>query len=362
MAIEIDGVLKEWGDRMFIVRTRPRPAPKTIAGKKSKPKAAKAPRTSMGASGARAAFGRLARKAPEVMVKITQGQKDPETGKRNPICTDMKSIKAHFSYLARHGDALEDENGNKIVGPQELLQLRDDWQYTGGYAIPAENGYRREAFGIVLSMPPGTDAKAVLDAGRDFARENFGNHQYVFAQHHNEPHPHVHLCVKAVGRDLVRLNPRKADLQQWREDFAEKLREHGIEANATSRVLRGHSQRPERQTVRHIEKRLGESQSRKARQSAAHREAAVGERTEHPAERKMHDSRRKVVKGFGEVAKALASSPEHEDRKIALGLAHHVGTMKPAKTAHRVMVEELLGRAGQGRGTPAKERDNAKQK
>jgi hypothetical protein len=296
------------------------------------------------------------------MVKITQGRKNPETGKRDPICTDMKSIKAHFDYLARHGDALEDESGNRIVGPQELLRLRDDWQYTGGYAIPAENGYRREAFGIVLSMPPGTDSTAVLDAGREFARENFSNHQYVFAQHQNEPHPHVHLSVKAVSRDLVRLNPRKADLQQWREDFAEKLRDHGIEANATSRVLRGHSQRPERQTVRHIEKRLGESRTRKARYGAARREAAGGARVEHPAERRIKESRRKVITGFGEVAKVLAASPDRDDRKLALGLARHVGTMKPPKTAHRVLVDEMLGRVEQGRAVAPRERDNSKQR
>ncbi|SOO14189.1 putative DNA relaxase/nickase, TraS/VirD2-like protein [Xanthomonas citri pv. fuscans] len=350
MAVEIDGVLKEWGDRMFVVRSRARPAPKTIAGKKSKPARPPKPPKPMSASGARAAFSRLARRVPEVTVKITQGRKDPETGLRPPIAKDMKSIKAHFDYLARHGDVLEDEQGNQIAGAADLLQLRDDWQYTGGYAIPADDGYRREAYGIVLSMPPGTDKKAVLDAARDFAKDTFSGHQYVFAQHTNEAHPHVHLAVKAVSRDLVRLNPRKPDLHQWRESFAEKLREHGIEANASSRVLRGQTQKAERQPVRHIEKRVGQSKARRARYAEARQEAASGIKTEHPSERKLRSTRVKVVSGLGEVAKALAGSALKEDRALALGLARHVGEFKDPATSHRKLVDELLRTAAQERG------------
>jgi len=51
-------------------------------------------------------------------------------------------------------------------------------------------------------------------------------------------HPHVHLTVKTAGFDGTRLNPRKPDLQRWREGFAEALREHGIEATTTSRLHR----------------------------------------------------------------------------------------------------------------------------
>lgn len=349
MAVEIDGVLKEWGDRMFVVRSRPRPAPKTIAGKRSKPSKPPKPPKPMSANGARAAFSRLARRVPEVTVKITQGRKDPETGLRPPIAKDMKSIKAHFDYLARHGDVLEDEQGNQIAGAGALLQLRDDWQYTGGYSIPAEDGYRREAYGIVLSMPPGTDSKAVLDAAREFARDTFDGHQYVFAQHQNEPHPHVHLAVKAVSRDLVRLNPRKPDLHQWRETFAERLREHGIEANASSRVLRGQTRKSERQPVRHIEGRTGPSKSRRARHAEARLEAAGDASTEHPSEPKMRATRHKVVSGFGEVAKALAGSSLKEDRLLALGIARHVGELDVPLTPHRKLVNELVRAAGQGR-------------
>ncbi|TAL64336.1 MAG: hypothetical protein EPN79_14420 [Burkholderiaceae bacterium] len=46
--------------------------------------------------------------------------------------------------------------------------------------------------------------------------------------------PPVHLVVKVTAMDGTRLNPRKADLHRWREGFAQALREHGVEAAATT--------------------------------------------------------------------------------------------------------------------------------
>ena len=78
---------------------------------------------------------------------------------------------------------------------------------------------------IILSMPAGTDAIVVKDSARAFAIETFGyNHDYVFVQHLDDKHPHVHLTVRSLGHDGKRLNPRKADLQVWRERFAGELR------------------------------------------------------------------------------------------------------------------------------------------
>ena len=98
-------------------------------------------------------------------------------------------------------------------------------------------------------MPPGTDRPSVKNAAREFATEMFKGHQYVFAEHDDEKHPHVHLIVKTVDREGARLNPRKADLQIWRELFAEKMREQGIEANATPRRVRGIVKKFEKQAI-----------------------------------------------------------------------------------------------------------------
>ena len=121
------------------------------------------------------------------------------------------------------------------------------------------SGRRRDgplSHNIVLSMPPGTDPIAVKDAVRAFAIETFGGrHDYVFVQHLDDEHPHVHLTVRSLGYDGRRLNPRKADLATWREQFAGELRLRGVEAEATPRRARGKVRKAERGVVRAIRER-----------------------------------------------------------------------------------------------------------
>lgn len=355
MAVEVDGVLKEWGDRLYYVKPRARPAAKRAAsGYARAPTPAKQTRP---ASAARATLQRTVKRTPEVMVKITSGRADPKTGKKNVPCKDMRGIKAHLDYISRNGDvALEDENGQQIEGREAVRELRDDWQNSGRTRIPTDGGYRREAFNIVLSMPPGTDRDAVKAAAREFAREAFANHQYVFASHDDEAHPHVHLCVKAVGRDHVRLNPRKVDLQAWRETFAEKLRDHGIEANATPREYRGRVHRAEHQAVRHINqehqagRRDSKARTTLAREQAVRDEVAGKSAHIHPAEDALKKQRQEIVAGYGKVASALAASSQPADRAVAIGVVDLVKSMEPAKTAHRLEVERLAGKRGAGQG------------
>jgi type IV secretory pathway VirD2 relaxase len=63
--------------------------------------------------------------------------------------------------------------------------------------------------------------------------------------HNHQANPHVHISVRAESMHGRRLNPRKADLQRWRETFAEKLRGYGVEAEATRQATRGQSRRPD---------------------------------------------------------------------------------------------------------------------
>src|SRR3984893_2386086 len=93
---------------------------------------------------------------------------------------------------------------------------------------------------IMLSMPPGTPAKGVLESARNFAREEFAlKHRYALVLHTDEPHPHVHLVVKAVSEQGVRLNISPVTLREWRREFARHLGDQGIAANATERAVRG---------------------------------------------------------------------------------------------------------------------------
>lgn len=325
---EIDGILRDWGEVASKSAAKPRKGRNIAGGKYKKP--AKTPHIS--AMAAREKLVATVRKAPEVMVKISGGGKD------------MRSIKAHMDYISRNGEvALEDEQGRVHLGMEDVRDVRDDWR---GGGIPYEEGKRREAFNIVLSMPPGTDRQSVTDAARAFAQEQFGNHQYVFATHDDEKHPHVHLAVRAVDFDGVRLNPRKADLQHWRETFAEKLHEQGIEANATPRRVRGVVKKAEKQDVKHIDRdyrkgrRKAPARVTAAQREAAELEASTGQKHVNPAQERIRAQRRQVQQAFGAVARALAAG-DLEDKQLALEVVQFVKQMPPLKTRHIEQVEAL---------------------
>ena len=108
----------------------------------------------------------------------------------------------------------------------------------------------------MLSMPAGTDPAKVRDAARGFAREVFADRfDYVFVRHTDADHPHVDIAVRALGDHGERLNPKKADLEAWRQVFAHALRDRGVEAEATPRRARGVTRKAERAPLRRIRER-----------------------------------------------------------------------------------------------------------
>jgi hypothetical protein len=167
-------------------------------------------------------------------------------------------VQAHFEYIDRHGKLyIETDHGDVLQGKTAATEIINDWALDYG-AVPGAphsrskvgtDGKRRQprqAFNIVLSMPTGTPPQKVLKAVKKFAREEFAHqHRYAMTLHAEEKekhggHPHVHLVVKAEHEyDGSRLNPRKADLQRWRERFADYLTELGVAATATRREDRG---------------------------------------------------------------------------------------------------------------------------
>lgn len=250
---EIDSMLAAWGDRVFNGGgVHKVPQRRGLTGLVFA-KGAQVQRS--GSIGARAGATRctlagIAKKTPQVMVRISGGGRG------------MRHIRAHLTYISRNGQlAIEDHTGERYQGRDEIDMLGDEWQF-GGFPIDDVSAWRA-AFNIVLSMPAGTNAEAVRRAATDFAREEFGDHQYAMTLHTHDtdprrepaPHPHVHLVVKATTPDGLRLNPRKHDLQRWREGFAKSLREHGIEVEATKRIHRLQPTRGEKQAVRHMKER-----------------------------------------------------------------------------------------------------------
>ncbi|HEY6354273.1 MAG TPA: conjugal transfer protein TraS [Burkholderiaceae bacterium] len=214
----VDGVLVQWGERLFYPRNR-------IVS------SASTPRLSGSVNQRAAAIRRriqatVVRRAPQVMVKVTGGGRG------------MAAIAAHLRYISKDGQ-LEFEDGRGVTreGKEALHDLVEQWRHGGSFID--ETSPRREAFNIMLSMPRGTDPMVVQRAAREFAQAELGDHRYVMVLHDHQANPHVHLSVRAESRYGKRLNPRKADLQRWRETFAEKLRDWGIDAEATRQATRG---------------------------------------------------------------------------------------------------------------------------
>ncbi len=184
---------------------------------------------------------RVAGNSSEVMVKITGFGKG------------AGHVKAHLDYISRNGKLeLENDRGEIFNGKEEVKDLFKDWEKDFGDGKRRKN--QRDTMHMVLSMPEGTDPESVRSATRAFTKATFGkNHEYVFALHTDEPHPHCHVTVKCLGFDGKRLNPRKDDLQRWREDFAQTLRDQGVDAEASPRRSRGVVKKAEPSVVRHIE-------------------------------------------------------------------------------------------------------------
>ena len=155
----IDGVLLQWGDRLFypgnrIVRTRPQPK---LGGLSAQQRAA-AMRERIEAT--------VVRRAPQVMVKVTGGGRG------------MKAIAAHLRYISKNGRLeLEDQRGETMRGKDALRELADDWRFGG--SLIEDTSDRREAFNIMLSMPRGTDPLTVHGAAREFARIELADHKFV---------------------------------------------------------------------------------------------------------------------------------------------------------------------------------------
>ena len=204
-----------------------------------------------------------------------------------------------------------------------LSPINGDWAARASPRVSE----RREAFNIMLSMPAGTDALALRQAAREFAKAELANYRYVMVQHTHQANPHVHISVRAEGRDGSRLNPRKEDLRRWRETFAERLRGLGIEAEASSQAVRG---------SRHHDERVW---SRKRMQS---RGSAAVDKQKPP---RMSPSHRRAGEAWVRLAQALAASPEPADRDLGNAILRYVRDMPVVRAgmARSVAQRELPG-------------------
>jgi type IV secretion system T-DNA border endonuclease VirD2 len=304
-----------------------------------------------GSSGLRKRAGRIARRTPEVMIKISGNTKG------------SGHVLSHLEYISRQGKVdLETEQGEILRGKEAIKQLHRHWTQDGG----KRRKNTRDTTNIVLSMPAGTDAKRLKAAVRAFAKAQFGeNHQYVMAQHTDADHPHVHLTVKCLGFDGRRLQVKKGDPQKWREQFARQLRRQNIEAEATPRAARGVVRKGVKQVLRHIRDKGGipEVDKAKVRQVIEEaREERCGRVRPKPWEEKIRARQTQVRKGWLTAVQALLQSSHDREKALARAIAGFVKDMPPLKTERHEIKERLVAQMqarqeqSAGRGDSQEER------
>lgn len=281
-------------------------------------------------------------RTPEVMVKVLS------RGAQN-----TGAVRKHLDYIGRKGNLeLETDEGERLQGRDAGEQLVEDWDLdleadrrgvglaSTGQASP------RLVHKILLSMPPGTPAKRVLEAARNFAREEFGlKHRYALTLHTDEPHPHVHLVVKAVSEQGVRLNIRKATLREWRREFARHLRDQRVAANATERAVRGSTKSPKLDGIHRAEQR-GESRHTRARVESVAADLLRGQLGFELGKSTLLETRKTVERGWGMLGNILASEGRSE---LAAQVKGFVARMPPARTDREMIADALRGRVRDSR-------------
>jgi Relaxase/Mobilisation nuclease domain len=164
----------------------------------------------------------------------------------------LATVKHHIDYISRNGELeLTNETGDSLHGRDDLKALQIQLKAS---QVPNDSN-KREFLHVLFSMPPGTPEKEMRKAVAEFCKEEFGNRRYVMALHDDTDHTHVHVCVNTRDLDRCdepRLSPRKADLFRWRQGFADKLRDQGVDAAASERRHRFNHRKHENPVVRQI--------------------------------------------------------------------------------------------------------------
>ncbi|MEW5687683.1 MAG: relaxase/mobilization nuclease domain-containing protein [Pseudomonadota bacterium] len=269
------------------------------------------------------------------MVKVTGRTRDPA------------HLAAHLTYITRNGDLpAEVRDGVTVEGRREVIELAQDWS-----AAAMMDSRRRanspSSVAIILSMPAETDAIRLRDAARAFAVAEFEERfDYLLVLHTDQAHPHVHLTVRALGERGERLNPKKADLERWRQTFAEALRERGVDAEATPRRARGVTRKPERAAVRRIRDRhvagqcgMGRVAAEKLKSAA---QVAFGRVPQLTAWEERTVRRQQAVRRiYLAQAKLLQTSADPDDRRLAHDIEGFVRGMPQADSERLALAREL---------------------
>lgn len=280
-------------------------------------------------------ISRTVRRTPEVMVKVLS---------RGAQTTG--AVRRHLGYIGRNGNLeLETDEGERLQSRDAGEQLVEDWDLDletdrrGVGLASTSQCSPKLVHKILLSMPPGTPARGVLEAARNFAREEFGlKHRYALVLHMDEPHPHVHLVVKSVSEQGLRLNIKKATLREWRQEFARQLRAQGIAANATERAVRGENRTHKKDRIYRAAKR-GDSTHMRGHAEAAARDLSKGSARVELGQEKLSETRSSARRGWRTVSEILLRDKQPG---LAAQVRRFAEQMPPPMTERKWQAGELV--------------------
>ena len=289
-------------------------------------------------------IARTVARTPEVMVKVLPSG-----------ATSVAAVRQHLAYVGRNGDVeLQTDDGQRLQDHEAAADLVQDWDLDLTECQSGLGGLQGQrapklVHKLVFSMPAGTPPDKVLLATQEFCREQLElKHRYAIALHTDEPHPHVHVIVKAVSEQGERLNIRKAALREWREEFASHLRRVGVAANATPRFVRGET-RPRKFDGIYRAARRGASIHVRDRVEAAAIALREADPAGDPAKLRVRETRQGLEHGWLATSDVLRS---HGQSALADQTRQFVRNLPPARTEREWLKAGLIE---QGRSHRAQE-------
>ena len=281
-------------------------------------------------------IARTTRRVPEAMVKVL-----PKGA------TNSKAVRKHLDYIGRYGELeLETDDGTRMHGHDVGAKLTEDWdldieedRLQSNLSASRGRPPTKVVHKLMFSMPPGTSPSGVLEAVRNFAREEFAlKHRYALVLHTDEPHPHVHVVVKAMGEHGQRLYIRKATLREWRSEFARHLREQRIAANATPRYVRGETKPQKSDDIYRAALRGQSSHMRTRAELVAQELGKVGLWAE-PGKAKLLKTRNEVRRAWQDVSGILVREGQSD---LSAQVRKFVEEMRPPMTDREWLAAELV--------------------
>jgi hypothetical protein len=279
-------------------------------------------------------IARTARRAPEVMIKVSGGART------------LQGVGAHFDYIGRKGlNEIDTDMGEKLMERGFERDLMLDWdldldvlrRHTDRAIVHGRKPLKL-VHNLIFSMPKGTPSDKLAAAVRAFALNQFAlKHRYAMALHTHQGNPHVHLVVRAISEQGVRLDIRKATLRDWRQQFAAHLREQGIAANATERAVRGEPRIPKTDGVFRSEKRNSSTYVQAKLNAYVHRDRNQPE----PGEAALVATRREVEQGWYVVHDVLERDGHSE---VARDIRRFLAQMPPPRTERQQITLDALAK------------------